>query len=57
MRQVVDAVCDILAPMTIYLSVFCQDYIGVLYRKSIEIAPQGDQQAKHLDDTPALSEK
>ncbi len=50
MRQVVDAVCDIPHRWTIYLSVLCRTEFGERYHKSIEVTPQGNYRAEHLND-------
>ena len=45
-----EAVCDIAHRWTIYVSVQCRDQRGHRYTKSIEVAPQGNYLAAHLED-------
>ncbi|MNB99172.1 hypothetical protein D3C75_464400 [compost metagenome] len=45
-----EAVCDFPHRWTIYLSVQCRDQRGHRYTKSVEVAPQGNYLAAHLED-------
>ena len=49
-RRMAEAVCDIAYRWTIYVSVQCCDQRGRRYTKSIEVAPQGNYLAAHLED-------
>ncbi|AEK81726.1 hypothetical protein D3X12_24295 [Pseudomonas protegens] len=49
-QRLADAVCDIPHRWTIYLSVQCCDQRGYRYTKSVEVAPQGNYLAAHLED-------
>jgi hypothetical protein len=46
-------VCDFAHRWTIYLSVQCRDQRGRRYTKSVEVAPQGNYLAAHLEDVIA----
>ena len=45
-----EAVCDFAHRWTIYVSVQCRDQRGHRYTKSVEVAPQGNYLAAHLED-------
>lgn len=45
-----EAVCDVTHRWTIYVSVQCRDHSGHCYTKSVEVAPQGNYLAAHLED-------
>jgi hypothetical protein len=49
-QQLADAVCDFAHRWTIYVSVQCRDQRGRCYTKSVEVAPQGNYLAAHLED-------
>jgi len=49
-QRLADAVCDFAHRWTIYLSVQCRDQRGHRYTKSVEVAPQGNYLAAHLED-------
>lgn len=49
-QRLADAGCDIPHRWTIYLSVQCCDQRGYRYTKSVEVAPQGNYLAAHLED-------
>ncbi|VVO21845.1 hypothetical protein [Pseudomonas fluorescens] len=49
-QRIADAVCDFAHRWTIYVSVQCRDQRGHRYTKSVEVAPQGNYLATHLDD-------
>ncbi|WP_085631504.1 hypothetical protein [Pseudomonas sp. R16(2017)] len=49
-QQIANAVCDIPHRWTIYLCVQCRDQRGHRYTKSVEVAPQGNYLAAHLED-------
>ena len=49
-KQLVDVVCDIPHRWTIYLSMMCEKPNGEQYCKSVEVAPDGNYLAAHLND-------
>jgi hypothetical protein len=49
-QRMAEAVCDIAHRWTIYVSVQCRDQNGHRYTKSVEVAPQGNYLAAHLED-------
>jgi hypothetical protein len=49
-RRMAEAVCDFAHRWTIYVSVQCRDQRGNHYTKSVEVAPQGNYLAAHLED-------
>jgi hypothetical protein len=49
-QRMAEAVCDIAHRWTIYISVQCRDQNGHRYTKSVEVAPQGNYLAAHLED-------
>ncbi len=49
-QRMAEAVCDIAHRWTIYASVQCRDQRGHRYTKSVEVAPQGNYLAAHLED-------
>jgi len=49
-QRLADAVCDFPHRWTIYVSVQCRDQRGHRYTKSVEVAPQGNYLAAHLED-------
>jgi hypothetical protein len=48
-KRMAEAVCDIAHRWTIYVSVQCRDQRGHRYTKSVEVAPQGNYLAAHLE--------
>jgi hypothetical protein len=49
-QRMAEAVCDFAYRWTIYVSVQCRDQRGHRYTKSVEVAPQGNYLATHLED-------
>ncbi|MDF9773693.1 hypothetical protein [Pseudomonas baetica] len=49
-QRMAEAVCDFAHRWTIYVSVQCRDPRGYRYTKSVEVAPQGNYLAAHLED-------
>ncbi|KRA95844.1 hypothetical protein ASD91_05235 [Pseudomonas sp. Root68] len=48
-QRMAEAVCDFAHRWTIYVSVQCRDQRGHRYTKSVEVAPQGNYLAAHLE--------
>ncbi|UVM07581.1 hypothetical protein [Pseudomonas laurylsulfatiphila] len=48
-QRMAEAVCDFAHRWTIYVSVQCRDQLGHRYTKSVEVAPQGNYLAAHLE--------
>lgn len=49
-QRMAEAVCDVAHRWTIYVSAQCRDQNGHRYTKSVEVAPQGNYMAAHLED-------